>query len=423
MTSDIELFYRFGIALFVGILIGLQREHSYDEENLPHHSTFAGVRTFALMALAGCGGAMVADLTQSPVVFAALLLTLGGLIALSYFHTGQTGEVGGTTEVAAVLTVLMGALTYYGQEALAVALAVVVVALLSMKLELHRFAERLTRQDVLATVKFAVITAVILPVLPDRALGPAPFDVVNPRNIWLMVVLISGISFLGYVLVKLVGARRGIALTGLMGGLASSTAVTLSMSARSRTNEHMAGAFAMATILAWSVMFVRVIVEVAVVNAALLEELWLPMLGAGAVAIFSAAYLYNRGSNANDDEELTVSNPFELGPAIGFGLLYGVVLLVTRTAQMYFGDTGILISSIASGLADVDAITLSMAELTRGGGLELGVGATAVVLAVVSNTVVKGVMALSGGSVAFRRAILPPFVLILVVALALVLLV
>lgn len=417
--TQVDVFYRFGIALFIGILIGLQREHHYDEEGRPARTAFAGVRTFALMALAGCAGAMVADLVGSPLVFAALLLLLGGLIAVSYYQTSASGEVGTTTEVAAVVTILAGALVYWEWEALAVALAVVVVVLLSMKFQLHRFAERLTKDDVLATLKFAVITAVVLPVLPDQALGSAPLDVLNPRKIWLMVVLISGISFLGYILMKVVGPRRGVALTGLLGGLASSTAVTLSMSARSRSSSGLSSAFAMATILAWAVMFGRVIVEVAVVNVALLSDLWLPLVGAGVVALVVAGYLFRRSAASLSGEDLTVSNPFELGPAIGFGLLYAVVLLVTRSAQLYFGNAGVYVSSLVSGLADVDAITLSMAELTRNGGLEFGVGASAIVLAVVSNTVVKGALAISGGAPAFRKAILFAFMAILATALGL----
>jgi uncharacterized membrane protein (DUF4010 family) len=419
--DELSLFYRFGVALFIGILIGLQREYADEAEGRPAGTHFAGVRTFALIALAGCTGALVADLLDSPLIFAALLLLMGGLIGVGYMHTSAAGRVGITTEVAAVITILVGALAYWDQNGLAVAIAVVVLVLLSMKLELHRFAERLTREDVLATVKFAVITAVILPVLPNQSFGPPPFDVLNPYKIWLMVVLISGISFLGYILIKLVGSHRGLALTGLLGGLASSTAVTLSMSARSRSQSGMARAYAMAVLLAWCVMFIRVLVEMAVVNPSLLQATWAPVTAGGLAAALAAGYLFYR--EAEDEEELTVSNPFELGPAFGFGLLYGLVLLVTRTAQIHFGDAGIYLSSAASGLVDVDAITLSMAELAATGGLEVEVGALAVVLAVVSNTVVKGAVALFGGSASFRRAVVPGFVLVLVVTLGLALLV
>ena len=416
------LFYRFGVALFIGILIGLQREYAYDAEGRSDRTTFAGVRTFALMALAGCAAAFMGDILGSVLVFAAVLVLMGGLIAVSYVHTGALGEVGITTEVAAILTILAGGLAYWGELAVAVALAVTVVALLATKFELHRFAEKLTREDVLATLKFAMITAIVLPVLPNRSFGPPPFDVLNPHKIWLMVVLISGISFLGYILIKLVGPHRGIGLTGIMGGLASSTAVTLSMSARSRTNDNLSQSFAMAIVLAWTIMFVRVLVEVAVVHPALLAQLWLPLAGGGAVALLAAgAVLLQQGRN-NDAEELAVSNPFELGPAIGFGLIYAVILLITRAAQMYVGDSGIYLSSLVSGLADVDAITLSVAELTRNGGMDVGVGATAIVLAVISNTVVKGVLAVTGGSAALRKVMIPVTLLILAVALALALL-
>jgi uncharacterized membrane protein (DUF4010 family) len=418
--DGLDLFYRFGVALFIGVLIGLQREHTYDLEERPPGESFAGVRTFALISLAGCTAALLSDLLGSALVFAAFLLLVGGLIAASYLQTAARGRIGLTTEIAAIIAAMAGALAYWDQNGLAVAVAVVVVVLLSLKLELHRFAERLTREDVLATLKFAVITAVILPVLPNRSFGPPPFDVLNPYKIWLMVVLISGISFLGYVLIKVVGAHRGIALTGLLGGLASSTAVTLSMAARSRLNSELARAYAMATILSWSVMFVRVLVEVAVVNPGLLGSLWAPVVGGGLVAVVVAVYLYYRV--AADVGELSVTNPFELRPAIGFGIVYGLVLLITRTAQIHFGDAGIYVSSLVSGLADVDAITLTMAELTANEGLDLGVGALAVVLAIVSNTLVKGGMALTGGSPPYRKAILPGAVLVLLATLGLALL-
>ena len=404
--DGLDLFYRFGVALFIGVLIGLQREHTYDLEERPAGESFAGVRTFALISLAGCTAALLSDLLESPLVFAAFLLLVGALIAASYAQTAARGRIGLTTEIAAIIAAMAGALAYWDQNGLAVAIAVVVVVLLSLKLELHRFAERL-----------AVITAVILPVLPNRSFGPPPFDVLNPYKIWLMVVLISGISFLGYVLIKVVGAHRGIALTGLLGGLASSTAVTLGMAAQSRLNPELARAYAMATILSWSVMFVRVLVEVAVVNPTLLGPLWAPVAGGGLVAVAVAVYLYYRGSP--EGGELSVTNPFELRPAIGFGILYGLVLLITRTAQVHFGDAGIYVSSLISGLADVDAITLTMAELTANGGLALGVGSLAVVLAIVSNTLVKGGMALAGGSRPYRSAILPGSVLVLVATLAL----
>lgn len=411
------LFYRFGVALFIGFLVGLQREYSYDEEDKPDQKAFAGVRTFTLMGLLGCTAAYLADLFGSVWVFVGIITALGVMIAVAYNVSAKQGSLGLTTEVAALLIVLTGALAFWDEMALAVALGVITTALLSLKLELHRFAERISREDVLATLKFAIITAIVLPVLPNQSFWPPPFDVLNPYKIWSMVVLISGISFLGYVLVKVVGSSRGVGLTGLLGGLVSSTAVTLSFAQRSQKNAQLAKPFALAITIAWAVMFARVLVVVGALSRPLLRVVWLPISAAGAAALMYAAYLY-LAPRLDDNEEVSVTNPFELGPAITFGLLYGVILLISRAAQLYFGNTGVYISSILSGLADVDAITLSMTELSGSGTLSLATAARAITFATMSNTVVKGGIVLSSGSTNLRRAFLPGFLLILVIGIS-----
>ena len=415
------LFYRFGVALFIGLLVGLQREFSYDEEDKSGKKTFAGVRTFTLMGLVGATAAFLADLFDSPWVFVSIAVVLGMFIAIAYFVSAQRGESGLTTEVAAILIVLTGALAFWDEMALAVALAVVTTALLSLKKELHRFVERINREDVLATLKFAIITAIVLPVLPNQSFWPAPFDVLNPYKIWLMVVLISGISFLGFVLVKVVGSNRGVGLTGLLGGLVSSTAVTLSFSQRSQKNIQLAKPFALAITIAWTVMFVRVLIVVGALNIPLLRIVWLPITAAGVAGLLYGIYLYF-APRLDDNEDVAVSNPFELGPAITFGLLYGVILLVSRAAQLYFGDAGVYLSSIVSGVADVDAITLSMTELSNNGTLDLITAARAITFAAMSNTVVKGGIVLSSGSPSLRRTFLPGFLLILVTGVSLAIL-
>lgn len=387
----------------------------------PEEKTFAGVRTFALLALAGCTSVFLTDLVQSSWVFVAIVLVFGALMTVSYFITASTGRIGMTTEVAAVLTLLAGALCYWDELVLAVALGVITTALLSFKIELHGFIASLTREDIVAALKFALITAIVLPVLPNQPLGPPPFDVLNPYKIWLVVVLISGISFLGYVLFKLVGGRRGIGLTGLLGGLASSTATTLSFAQRSQKDSQLAKPFALAIMLAWTVMFGRILVEVWAVHPELLAVLWLPIVVAAGAGLAYVAYLY-LAPHADDEDDVVVSNPFELQPAITFGLLYAVILVVARTAQIYFGDAGIYLSSILSGLADVDAITLSMAELSRNEDLELEIAARAIVLAAMSNTLVKGGIVLSSGSRPIRRALLPGMALILTAGLIVALL-
>jgi uncharacterized membrane protein (DUF4010 family) len=405
-----NLFYRFGAALIIGVLVGLQREYSH---GAPDREMFAGVRTFALMALLGSVAAMMADELDTPWVFIGIVFLLGALIAVAYFVSAWRGQVGLTTEVSALVTILAGALCYWGYLPLAAAIAVATTVILSLKLEMQTFVRRITREDVYATLKFAVITAIILPVLPNRTFGPPPLDVLNPRKIWLMVVFISGISFLGYLLIKVVGSRQGIGLTGLLGGLASSTAVTLSFSQRSQTQPNLARPFALGITLAWMMMFLRVVTEVAALNAALLRALWLPMAASAAVGLAYGVYLYF--SQRTDEEGgVDFANPFELGPAIKFGLLYAAILLVSKAAQTYLGDTGVYLSSAVAGLTDVDAITLSLAELGgKTGGVDLSIAARAIVLAAMSNTFVKGGVVLTSGSASLRRALLPGFALML----------
>jgi len=410
-VDQTALFCRFGVALAIGFLVGLQREYAHGGGE---RQIFAGERTLALMGLVGCTAAMAADELSSPLPFVAIVLAMGAMITVAYFIVAQRGGVGLTTETAALLTIIAGALCYWGYMALAVALAVATTVLLSLKMEMDVFVRRITHEDVYATLKFAVITAIVLPVLPNRSFGPPPVDVLNPYKIWLMVVFISGISFLGYVLVKVVGSRQGIGLTGLLGGMVSSTAVTLSFAQRSQREAELAKPFALAITVAWTVMFSRVLLEVAALNLALLRVLWLPIAAAATVGLAYGVYLYF--SQRTDEEgEVAFSNPFELGPAIKFGLLYAVILLASKAAQMYLGNTGVYLSSIVAGLADVDAITLSMAELSRtAGGVSLITAERAIVLAAMSNTVVKGSIVLTSGAPALRRALWPGFALMLV---------
>lgn len=407
--DELGLFARFGLALGIGLLVGLEREYSQGEENL-----FAGARTFALISLLGASTALLGKILTSPWPLVAALIGAGGLVVSGYLASARAGRVGITTEMAALVTFAAGALCVLGDLSLAAALGVATAVLLSLKLEVKKLVARLSRQDIYAALKFAVITAIVLPLLPARTYGPPPLNVLSPRNVWLMVVFISGIGFLGYVLVKLVGPRRGIGLTGLLGGLVSSTAVTLSLSERSRRTPGLAGSLAFAIVLSWTVMFARVLIEAAVVGKGLAIAVLPPVLAAGGAGFLYSLYLFLQEKSPGR-EEVSFSTPFELGPAVKFGLLYAAILVGSKAAQMYLGSAGVYLASVVSGVADVDAITLSMARLSSAGDLSLATASRAVVLAAMANTAVKGGMVLILGAPRLKRAILPGLLVVLVV--------
>ena len=411
-----SLFYRFGVALAIGLLIGLQREYAFeDTANHTNKENAAGIRTFTLLSLIGCSAACVAELSHSIWPYVAMIIGVAAFLTVNYYIEATSGKIGLTTKVAALITLLIGTLCYLNQIALAVALSVTVTVLLSVKIELHTFVSRITREDVFASLKLAVISAIVLPVLPDRSFGPVPFDIINPFKIWLFVVFISGVSFIGYILIKVTGAAKGIGLTGFLGGLASSTAVTLSFTPRSKQNPELSRSFALAITIAWTVMFLRVLIAVAVLNVSLVSKLWLPILVPMVFGLCYCFYLYQSERANKNDHAVTIANPFELGLALKFGLLFTVILLISKVAQVYMGNTGIYLSSIVSGLADVDAIALSMAKLSAGvGGIDPVVAVRAIVMAAMANTLLKGSFVLFSGAPALRKAILPGFIMMLV---------
>lgn len=426
MPDDpLALFGRLGAALAIGLLIGTQREFQFRKEAGGAETTggpIAGIRTYPLVALGGGLAALLSGLHGSGIVLAVVLLVVGAMAVVAYRTASAQGDLGLTTEIAIVVTALAGAVCVTGPLEVAAGAGVAMAVLLELKPQTRRFVRALDADDISAALKFAAVTALVLPILPDETYGPPPFDVVSPFKVWLMVVFISGISFLGYVLVQVVGPKRGVGITGIVGGLASSTAVTLSFAERSRDQARLAAALALGVILAWTVMFARVLVEAGAVNPALLAEVWPAIAAGGAAGLLYAGVLWwrSRGDDAAPEAgHRPFTNPFELTSALAFGALYAVILVGSKAAEMYLGTTGLYASAVASGLADVDAVTLTMAELSRpGGSLSVETAAHAVVLAAASNTVVKGGIVLSLGASAMRRAILPGVAVILAAMLA-----
>jgi uncharacterized membrane protein (DUF4010 family) len=284
---------------------------------------------------------------------------------------------------------------------------VIAMLVLALKGWLHNLARRIEAADVEATLKFAIITLIVLPLVPNTNFGPEGLEVINPYKTWLMVVLIAALNFIGYILVKVLGREHGFGITGLLGGLVSSTAVTLGFSQRSRSEPDLAPVLALAILLAWTVMYFRVVIEVGVVNFALAKDLAPGMLLMGAVSLGLCMLLWRKGRSSKTAEVESGNNPFELGGAIKFGGLFAVVIFAASAAQTLFGDTGLYVAGALAGLTDVDAIALSMANLAQQNPTNTGTAARTVVIAVMSNTMVKCGMAIWLGAPAMRRTMVP----------------
>ncbi|MCB1858986.1 MAG: MgtC/SapB family protein [Gammaproteobacteria bacterium] len=399
---ELNTAWQFGTALGLGMLIGLERERTRGEER-----TFAGVRTFSLVAVLGATSVYAGEHSSLTWLVGLVFLALVALVVAAYRVTSQNGSIGATTEVSVLVTFLIGSLCAWDEVAVAGAIAVLTMLLLALKGWLHNLAQRIETSDVEATLKFAIITLIVLPLVPNTNFGPEGLEVINPYKTWLMVVLIAGLNFAGYILVKVVGREHGLGITGLLGGLVSSTAVTLGFSQRSRVEPGLAPVLALAILLAWTVMFFRVVVEVGIVNVALAKELALGMIVMGIVSLAICFMLWRGGRSAEKAEVESGHNPFELGDAIKFGILFAVVIFVANAAQVYYGDTGLYLAGALAGLTDVDAIALSMANLAQQDPSSSGAAARTVVIAVISNTLVKCGMVIWLGAPSIRKTMIP----------------
>jgi uncharacterized membrane protein (DUF4010 family) len=396
---DLDLALRFAAALGLGLLLGIERERKRDAELF-----FGGVRTFALIALLGAVGAFMERALNQGWLIIAAFVALSALVIVSYATTAARGELGITTEISAMLAFIVGALCGWQHVGVASVATVVCLLLLTFKDFLHRLARRVELADIEATLTFAVISVIILPLLPNQNFGPPPLDVINPYKIWLMVVLIAGLNFLGYVLVKVLGNEHGLALTGILGGLVSSTAVTLSFSQRSRREPEMSSAFVLAIVIAWTIMFLRVVIMVGIINRALAASLAVALGCMALAGLLVCLALWRR--RAHETGVVTAgANPFELGEAIKFGLLFGIVTIVAKAAEVYLGATGLYLAGAVAGATDVDAIALSMANRATTTPESIKIAAYTIVIAVISNTLVKAGMVTFMGAPAMRRTI------------------
>lgn len=392
--------YQVVIAVALGLLVGLQRERA--------EKGIAGIRTFALIGLLGAFCGLLAGPFGGWVVGAGLL-GLAALAATAHLLRGRGGESdpGMTTEIAILAMFVIGVALTRDLVLEGVMAAAVLAVLLHWKAPLHAFAERIGSDEFAALMRLVLIGLVVLPALPNEAFGP--YEVLNPFRIWLMVVLIVGISMGGYVISRLLGPRTGAFAAGVLGGMISSTATTVSYARRSRTSPDRSAAAALVVALASAIVFVRVLAEIAIVAPGVLSVTAGPLAAMLGVMLLVSGALYVFGIGSRELEMEDPKPPSELKAAVVFGLLYAVVLVAVAFAQDHLDQRGLYVVAAVSGLADLDAITLSTSNLMQRGQLELATGWRMIFLGGLSNIVFKGGIVVVLGSPALRRRILLAF--------------
>ncbi|RMG17173.1 MAG: MgtC/SapB family protein [Bacteroidetes bacterium] len=397
MSAD---FSTLGIALGLGLLVGLQRERL--------HSRIAGIRTFTLITLFGSVSAMIARQFEQDWVIAAGGLSIAILFGIANFlkKDEPQPDIGQTTEIAALLMYAIGAYLVFGSHTVGIVMGAVVALLLYLKAYLGKIVERLGEKDIRAIMLFVAISLVILPLLPDKNFGP--YQVLNLREIWLMVVLIVGISIAGYFAYKWLGTTMGTGLNGILGGLISSTATTVTWARQARQSEGFASMAAFVIMAASTVAVLRVLLEVAVVAPAHLRVVAPPLLILALLMSFISLLLfyYNKNQDAYIPEP---QNPAQFKTAVVFALIYALILLAIAFVKQQFGQQGLYLLALISGLTDMDAITLSLSNMMTDRQLEASLGWRLIVLATLANLAFKGGIALSLGSKKLTRLLLPAF--------------
>lgn len=410
--TQLDLLIRLLVTCGIGLLLGLEREYSALQKK---EQEFAGIRTFVLLSLTGFTGAALHFL-MSPWVFAVILLAVMALIGISYWFTSKKGDIGTTSEFAGMLALILGAVTFMGLIELSLMITVIILVLLSTKMQLMKVIGKITQEEIYALVRFVVVALLIFPFLPDENYGP--YDAINPKEVGLVVILTSGIGFLGYVLMRIFGTNRGTIITGIIGGLVSSTMVTWIFARKSKEQTTLSALFTSAILAASTVMVLRVFLWVILFNKALLPGLLLPL---GLLLITAAAgtilFYRHNGKNQNNKESIPLGKPLDLLQAVVFGILYVGIVLVIHYANEYFGEEGIFVTSGIAGTSDVDAITISISKMSIST-IEPHIALNAIIIATTCNTIAKFVIAFWAGSKELRRHLFIGYGSIFVAALA-----
>lgn len=389
LPAELVTLPRYVVALAIGLLMGLERERN--------PAAKAGLRTFALTALFGVLTAHLATELGALWLVAVGLLLVGGMMIAAYLHAPQPadGDPGTTTVAALMLCYGLGVLVWHDEIQLAVMLGIAATMLLYFKPELRGLSEHLSRRDLLSVLQFAVLALIILPLLPNRNYGP--YGAINPHQIWWMVVLIAGVGLAGYAALRVVGQERGAVMLGLLGGLVSSTATTLSFSRHARASSAMMPVAVIVIVLANLVVLVRLGVLAALLAPEVIPQLFPVLIGGLVVGGLGAAYGVHRLQPQGELPALAMGNPTELRTALGFGLLYAAVLLAAAWLSDWLGTRGLYAVALVSGLTDVDAIALSSLRLHNLGKLPVGILVNVITLAVLANLLFKSMLTLAIG--------------------------
>ncbi len=373
------------VVIILGFVIGMQRSMTYLYKG---EQPFAGSRTFALLALAGYVSGWLQKYVPGFAV--ASLVVVGSLIALSYFMKVKNAQKRGmTTQVAALVTFLLGLMVWFGLQNYAIFIGVVTVILLEIKPKLQKIEAHISSTDINAVVLLLAMSFVLLPILPDEMLGP--YNLFNPYKTWLMAVIIATISFVGYIAIKVFGQKHGVFLTGAAGGLIASTAVTISLSKMFSKRFELVNNYAGGIAIACTFMYFRVLLEVFVIDSDLAGKLAPAFLGAAFSGLLFVYLMYKNSSSVEIDiqNSALTKNPLQLSEAVKFGLLFGAIYGAVAFVETRYGDIGVYVVSLFSGLTDVDAITLSLSQMAKDQKLAEVAAMNGIVIASVTNSLVK----------------------------------
>ncbi len=386
----------------LGALIGLIRQWSEQSKaGSKGDIDLGGVRTHTFWSMLGYLGGAATD--RTPWLLPVLILAVSIHQIATRWQSAQAGHGGGTSFAATLLTLLVGALVAFEQTQAAVLVTTLTIVMLGLKQPIHDWTRHFTAEDMRAALQFVAITGVVLPLVPNRAMGP--FGGFNPYSTWLMVVLISGIGFVGYVAMRMLGTKSGIVVTSLLGGLASSTATTLAFSRRSREDPALSVHYAFAISTACTVMVPRVIAATAVLNPALAWSAAPGLLLMTLPSVLFAGWYAFRPTHDSSVGSPTIQNPLSLRTSIKFALLYALFAFLVKAATQLEWQQGLIPLSFVSGLTDMDAIALSMAENQKNGDVGLQLATQAVIVGAIANSLLKAGLAAGLGTPALRRPV------------------